>query len=87
MKNHSATHLLHQALIEVLGNHINQAGSLVDANKLRFDITHFEAISPEDLKRVEQIVNDKIALNLETIIKEVPLEESSKMGAIGLFED
>ena len=87
MKNHSATHLLHQALIEVLGNHINQAGSLVDANKLRFDITHFEAISQEDLKRVEQIVNDKIALNLDTIIKEMSLEESSKMGAIGLFED
>ena len=87
MKNHSATHLLHQALIEVLGNHINQAGSLVDANKLRFDITHFEAVSQEDLKRVEQIVNDKIALNLNTIIKEMTLEESSKMGAIGLFED
>lgn len=87
MKNHSATHLLHQALIEVLGNHINQAGSLVDANKLRFDITHFEAVSQEDLKRVEQIVNDKIALNLNTDIKEMTLEESSKMGAIGLFED
>ena len=87
MKNHSATHLLHQALIEVLGNHINQAGSLVDANKLRFDITHFEAVSQEDLKRVEQIVNDKIALNLNTVIKEMTLEESSKMGAIGLFED
>lgn len=87
MKNHSATHLLHQALIEVLGNHINQAGSLVDANKLRFDITHFEAVSQEDLKRVEQIVNDKIALNLNTIIKEMTLEESSKIGAIGLFED
>lgn len=87
MKNHSATHLLHQALIEVLGNHINQAGSLVDANKLRFDITHFEAVSQEDLKRVEQIVNDKIALNLNTIIEEMTLEESSKMGAIGLFED
>ena len=87
MKNHSATHLLHQALIEVLGNHINQAGSLVDANKLRFDFTHFEAVSQEDLKRVEQIVNDKIALNLNTIIKEMTLEESSKIGAIGLFED
>ena len=87
MKNHSATHLLHQALIEVLGNHINQAGSLVDANKLRFDFTHFEAVSQEDLKRVEQIVNDKIALNLNTIIEEMTLEESSKMGAIGLFED
>ena len=87
MKNHSATHLLHQALIEVLGNHINQAGSLVDANKLRFDFTHFEAVSQEDLKRVGQIVNDKIALNLNTIIKEMTLEESSKIGAIGLFED
>lgn len=87
MKNHSATHLLHQALIEVLGNHINQAGSLVDANKLRFDFTHFEAVSQEDLKRVEQIVNDKIALNLNTIIEEMTLEESSKIGAIGLFED
>ena len=87
MKNHSATHLLHQALIEVLGNHINQAGSLVDANNLRFNYTHFEPVSQEDLKRVEQIVNDKIALNLNTIIKEMTLEESSKIGAIGLFED
>ena len=60
---------------------------MVDANKLRFDITHFEAISQEDLKRAEQIVNDKIALNLDTIIKEMSLEESSEMGAIGLFED
>ena len=87
MKNHSATHLLHQALIEVLGNHVNQAGSLVDAKKLRFDITHFEAISEDDLKKVEQIVNDKIALNLQTVIKEMTLEESNKIGAIGLFED
>ncbi|MCI5997637.1 MAG: alanine--tRNA ligase [Peptoniphilaceae bacterium] len=87
MKNHSATHLLHQALIEVLGSHINQAGSLVDANKLRFDITHFEAISEEDLKKVESIVNEKIALNLDTVINEMSLEESAKMGAIGLFED
>lgn len=87
MKNHSATHLLHQALIEVLGSHINQAGSLVDANKLRFDITHFEAISEEDLKKVESIVNEKIALNLDTVIDEMSLEESAKMGAIGLFED
>ena len=87
MKNHSATHLLHQALIEVLGNHVNQAGSLVDAKKLRFDITHFEAISEDDLKKVEQIVNDKIALNLQTVIKEMTLEESNKIGAVGLFED
>lgn len=87
MKNHSATHLLHQALIEVLGNHINQAGSLVEPTRLRFDITHFEAISEEDLKRVEQIVNDKIALNLNTVIKEMSLSESVEMGAIGLFED
>lgn len=87
MKNHSATHLLNQALREVLGNHINQAGSLVEATRLRFDITHFEAISQEDLKKVEQIVNDKIALNLPTDIQEMSLEESAKKGAIGLFED
>lgn len=87
MKNHSATHLLHKALREVLGSHINQAGSLVEPTRLRFDITHFEPISQEDLKRVEQIVNDKIALNLQTEIKEVTLEESAKMGAVGLFED
>lgn len=87
MKNHSATHLLHKALREVLGNHINQAGSLVEPTRLRFDITHFEPIKEEDLKKVEQIVNDKIALNLETSIKEVSLEQSLQMGAIGLFED
>ena len=87
MRNHSATHLLHQALKEVLGNHVNQAGSIVLSNRLRFDFTHFEAVSSEELKKVERIVNEKILedLNVKTI--ETTLEESRNMGVIGLFED
>ncbi len=87
MRNHSATHLLHQALKDVLGDHVNQAGSIVLPNRLRFDFTHFEAVSPEELKEIERIVNEKILedLNVKTI--ETILEESRNMGVIGLFED
>ncbi len=87
MKNHSATHLLHQALKDVLGDHVNQAGSYVDNERLRFDITHFEAISREQLDEVEKIVNEKIAMGIPVIIEEMSLEKSQQLGARGLFED
>ncbi len=87
MKNHSATHLLHKALREVLGEHIQQKGSFVDANRLRFDITHFEAITHEELSEVERKVNEQIALGLPVIVEEMDQAESLNSGAIGLFED
>lgn len=86
-RNHSVTHLLHKALKEVLGTHVNQAGSLVRDDYMRFDFTHFEAISPEDLKKIEEIVNEEIykALPVDTIITNP--EEAAKLGAVGLFEE
>ncbi|MDO5715885.1 MAG: alanine--tRNA ligase [Tissierellia bacterium] len=86
-RNHSVTHLLHKALREVLGTHVNQAGSEVMAERLRFDFTHFESISSEDLQKIENRVNEKIfeCLPVKTTITTV--EEAQKMGAIGLFED
>ncbi|WP_099203231.1 alanine--tRNA ligase [Miniphocaeibacter massiliensis] len=87
MKNHTATHLLHKALREVLGNHVHQAGSYVSSERLRFDITHFEAISKDDLLKVQNIVNDVISLGMPVNSSEMTLEESTKLGAIGLFED
>lgn len=84
-RNHTATHLLHQALKDVLGDHAMQAGSLVAPDYLRFDFHHFEAISDEDLKEVERIVNEKIweAIPVETI--ETDIDTGRKMGAIALF--
>ena len=87
MKNHTATHLLHKALKSVVGEHVNQAGSYVDSKRLRFDITHFEAITKEELNKIEEIVNDKISLGLPVISEEMSFKESEKLGAIGLFED
>ena len=86
-RNHSVTHLLHKALKEVLGNHVNQAGSLVRDDYMRFDFTHFEAISEEDLKKIEEIVNKEIfrALPVETIITNP--KEAAELGAVGLFEE
>lgn len=86
-KNHSGTHILNKALNTVLGSHINQAGSLVDENKLRFDITHFEAISDKDLREIEKIANKAIFDCLPVDICETSLKESQEMGAVGLFED
>ena len=87
MRNHSATHLLHQALKEILGEHVNQAGSIVLPNRLRFDFTHFEAVSKEEIKEIEKIVNEKILEDLDVKTIETTLEESKSLGVIGLFED
>ncbi|MDU4045696.1 MAG: alanine--tRNA ligase [Peptoniphilus harei] len=86
-RNHSVTHLLHRALKDVLGNHVNQAGSLVMPDKMRFDFSHFEAMSKEEIDKVEKIVNEKIFEALPVETKITNLEEAKEMGAIGLFED
>ncbi len=86
-RNHSATHLLHRALKDVLGDHVNQAGSIVLPNRLRFDFTHYEAVSKEELRKIEGIVNEKILDSLEVKTINTSLKESEKMGVVGLFED
>ncbi|MBA4601322.1 alanine--tRNA ligase [Thermoactinomyces mirandus] len=85
IRNHTATHLVHQALKNVLGEHVNQAGSLVAPNRLRFDFTHISAMTPEEIKEVERCVNEQIWENtkVETMIK--PLDEAKAMGAMALF--
>jgi len=84
-KNHSATHLLQEALRCVLGNYVEQAGSFVAADRLRFDFTHFSAMTKEELEQVEAIVNEQIAKNLSVITEVLPLEEAKKTGAKALF--
>lgn len=84
-KNHSATHLLQKALRTVLGEHVEQAGSYVDAGRLRFDFTHFSALTPEEIQKVEESVNQEIKANLPVVTKEMTLEEAKKSGAMALF--
>lgn len=86
-RNHSVTHLLHRALKDVLGNHVNQAGSLVMPDRMRFDFSHFEAMSKEEIEKVEKIVNEKIFEALPVDTKITSLDDAKEMGAIGLFED
>ena len=83
--NHSATHLMQKALRLVLGNHVEQAGSLVDKDKLRFDFTHFSPMTPEEIARVEKIVNEEIAKAIPVVTSEMTLEEAKKTGAMALF--
>jgi len=84
-RNHSATHLMHAALRQVLGEHVSQKGSLVDAEKLRFDFSHFEPVKAEELKQIEQIVNAQIRANSEATENEMKLEAAKASGAMALF--
>ena len=84
-RNHSTTHLLQKALTMVLGNHVQQAGSYVTEKRLRFDFTHFEAMTPEQIRQVEEIVNAEILAGDEIDIRVLPLEEAKKLGATALF--
>lgn len=84
-RNHTATHLLHKALKETLGEHVNQSGSLVAPDRLRFDFTHFKALDEAELKKVEYLVNQKIWENSPVGCREVPIEEAKKLGAMALF--
>ncbi len=83
--NHTSTHLLQAALREVLGKHVEQAGSLVEFNRLRFDFTHFKAMTEDEIRRVENIVNKKINESIAVVKREMPLTEAKKEGAMALF--
>ena len=84
-RNHSATHLLQKALREVLGTHVEQSGSYQDAGRTRFDFSHFKAMTPEEIKAVEKLVNDKIAESLPVDTKVMSIEDAKKSGAMALF--
>ncbi|AJC96037.1 alanine--tRNA ligase [Staphylococcus hyicus] len=85
MKNHSATHLLHAALKQVLGSHVNQAGSLVDSDRLRFDFSHISPMTSEEIQLVEQRVNEEIWKSMDVVTKEMAIEDAKAGGAMALF--
>lgn len=85
MRNHTAAHLLQAALRKVLGTHVEQAGQLVNAEHVRFDFTHFSALTQEELAKVEALVNEEILLARPVTVKEMPIEEAKKLGAMALF--
>lgn len=85
IKNHTATHLMHQALKDTIGEHANQAGSLVEAGRLRFDFSHLEPLNAEEIEQIEQIVNEKIFKSLNVVIEEMPIDQAKEKGAMALF--
>ena len=87
MRAHSATHLLQAALREVLGDHVHQAGSLVEPDRLRFDLTHFSAITPEELEQVNEIVGDWILDGMDVTVSEMSMEQAKASGATALFSE
>ncbi|MGB9893885.1 MAG: DHHA1 domain-containing protein, partial [Candidatus Saccharicenans sp.] len=86
-RNHTATHLLHASLRQILGDHVRQSGSLVNHKRLRFDFTHFAALSDEEIRKVEELVNEKIRENLPVITRITTLEEGLAEGAMAIFEE
>ncbi|MDD6855674.1 MAG: DHHA1 domain-containing protein, partial [Oscillospiraceae bacterium] len=87
MRAHSATHLLQKALVSVLGEHVHQAGSLVEPDYLRFDFTHYSAVTPEELAKVNSIVQNAILEGYPIVTREMPIEEAKKLGATALFSE
>ncbi len=85
VKNHTATHLLQRALKDVLGDHVSQAGSYVGPDRLRFDFSHFGAVTKEELEKIEQIVNEKIWDDIAVVIEEMPIADAKEIGAMALF--
>ncbi len=86
-RNHTATHLLHKALKQVLGEHVNQAGSLVEAERLRFDFTHYQAPTKEELRLIEALANEKVRTNLPVKVEIMELDAAKELGATALFEE
>lgn len=87
MLNHSATHLLHAALRQIIGEHVIQKGSFVDKDKLRFDFSHHQALTSDELNQIELLVNDKIRKNLKSTVQHLTIEEATQQGAIALFNE
>ena len=86
-RNHSATHLLHQALKDVLGSHVNQAGSLVESDRLRFDFSHFGQVTEEELNKLNDLLMKKFGHAIPVEISYKPMEEAKAMGAMALFSE